>query len=167
MTTTDYPGFGYQIEMGATTIWERWEYLTGTSMNSHNHPMFGSVDAWFYRCLAGINPDSEDAAFGHINIAPVIPDELDFVEASLETTRGILKSSWKKTERGIEYNLTIPPNSKATLTIKTSGDKYYITESGYALNSDSPGIIGIGRGNGCVSVKMGSGEYKFTAESGD
>ena len=49
-----YPGWGYMIDEGATTLWERWENREGSGMNSHNHTMLGSVDSWFYRVL----PDS-------------------------------------------------------------------------------------------------------------
>ena len=56
ITQTTYPSWGYMIEQGATTIWERWEYETGYGMNSHNHPMYGSISAWFYRYLSGITP---------------------------------------------------------------------------------------------------------------
>ncbi|MBU1187109.1 MAG: family 78 glycoside hydrolase catalytic domain, partial [Acidobacteria bacterium] len=52
---TTYPSWGYMIVSGATTLWELWQNKTGPEMNSHNHPMFGSVGAWFYRALAGIN----------------------------------------------------------------------------------------------------------------
>jgi len=52
-----YPGWGYMLANGATTLWERWELATGGGMNSHNHPMLGSVGAWFYRAVAGIQAD--------------------------------------------------------------------------------------------------------------
>jgi len=139
MTAEDYPSFGYQIGLGATTVWERWEHLTGNSMNSHNHPMFGSTDAWFYRCLGGIKADEENAAFGHCYIAPAIPDGLEFAETSIETVRGTLKSAWKKTADGVEYMITIPANASATLIIQTP-------ESGFN------------------EIKLGSGEYKFVTE---
>ena len=48
-----FPGWGYMLENGATTLWEHWEFSDNTY--SHNHPMFGSVSEWFYRVLAGIN----------------------------------------------------------------------------------------------------------------
>ncbi len=57
ITRASYPGYGYMIREGATTLWERWEFLTGSAMNSHNHIMFGSVDSWLYRCVAGISAD--------------------------------------------------------------------------------------------------------------
>ncbi len=44
-TQTTYPGWGWMLANGATTLWERWELLTGGGMNSHNHPMLGSVGA--------------------------------------------------------------------------------------------------------------------------
>ena len=73
VTQTTYPGWGYMIKEGATTLWERWEYMAGGGMNSHNHIMFGSVDAWFYRVLAGINVDPSVFGFRRIMIKPYIP----------------------------------------------------------------------------------------------
>lgn len=46
------------LSKDATTIWERWEYETGYGMNSHNHPMYGSISAWFYKYLAGISAEA-------------------------------------------------------------------------------------------------------------
>ena len=54
-TNDTYPSWGYMLANGATTLWERWESLTGPGMNSHNHPMMGSVSAWFHKYLGGIN----------------------------------------------------------------------------------------------------------------
>ncbi|MCX8171517.1 MAG: family 78 glycoside hydrolase catalytic domain, partial [Candidatus Bathyarchaeota archaeon] len=85
VTQTTYPSWGYMIEEGATTIWERWEYLTGPGMNSHNHIMFGSVDAWFYKALAGINADPSCPGFEKIVIKPHIVGDLTYVGASLRT----------------------------------------------------------------------------------
>ena len=51
-TKTDYPSWGYMLAMGATTIWERWELGTTSAMNSHNHPMYGTISTWFYKHLA-------------------------------------------------------------------------------------------------------------------
>ena len=56
---TTYPSWGFMIAQGATTLWELWEDKTGSAMNSHDHAMFGSVGAWFYRALAGINQETD------------------------------------------------------------------------------------------------------------
>ena len=56
-TQETYPSWGFMLANGATTLWERWEYETGGAMNSHNHPMMGSVDSWFYKYVLGIRPE--------------------------------------------------------------------------------------------------------------
>ena len=55
-TQTTYPGWGYMISKGATTVWELWNGDTADpSMNSGNHVMqIGDLNVWFYEYLAGI-----------------------------------------------------------------------------------------------------------------
>ena len=53
---TTFPGWGYMVSKGSTTLWERWggyRYF-GPAMNSLNHIMFGSIDEFFYKDIAGI-----------------------------------------------------------------------------------------------------------------
>ena len=53
----DYPSWLYAVNMGATTIWERWNSIKpdGTfdesGMNSLNHYAYGSVGDWMYAKL--------------------------------------------------------------------------------------------------------------------
>ncbi len=94
ITTTTYPGWGYMVAEGATTLWERWEKLAGQGMNSHNHIMFGSVDAWFYRCLAGIVP--LEPGWTRVRIAPHAPASLGHASASRMTPRGRISVSWSE-----------------------------------------------------------------------
>ncbi len=61
-TQETYPSWGYMLANGATTLWERWELATGSGMNSHNHPMLGSVGSWLYRAIGGIRADEEGPA---------------------------------------------------------------------------------------------------------
>lgn len=94
---TTYPSWGYMLSKDATTIWERWEYETGYGMNSHNHPMYGSISAWFYKYLAGIS--AEAPGFAAVKIQPYLPEELPFVRCSLETCAGRIGSSWSPGDR--------------------------------------------------------------------
>ena len=55
LRTRSYPGWGYMLDNGATTVWERWEKdisATEENMHSYCHPMFGSYDYWFYEFFA-------------------------------------------------------------------------------------------------------------------
>ena len=57
----DYPSWLYAVNMGATTIWERWNSIKpdGTfdesGMNSLNHYAYGSIGDWMYHKVAGLS----------------------------------------------------------------------------------------------------------------
>ena len=90
-----YPSWGYMLANGATTLWERWELATGSGMNSHNHPMLGSIGAWFYRAVAGIQADASGPGFARFDLRPHIDSRLTFARATLATVRGEIESSWE------------------------------------------------------------------------
>ena len=71
-----YPSWGYMLANGATTLWERWELATGSGMNSHNHPMLGSVGSWLYRAIGGIRADEEGPGFAAFEVRPHIDPRL-------------------------------------------------------------------------------------------
>ena len=114
-TQRTYPGFGYMIEEGATTLWERWEKLEGSGMNSHNHIMLGSIDAWFYRTLAGLSP--LEAGWKKVGIKPHIPDDLNHCAASVKTVRGEVKVSWLKEDDQLTLTVSIPVNLTAQVSV--------------------------------------------------
>lgn len=117
----EYPGWGYMITCGATTIWERRESKMENVMHSFDHPMFGSFDAIFYRYFAGIQING--CAADDIVIRPYIPETLDFVEATYDSIKGKIASSWKKCEGFISYEIDVPTN----ITIKVIMDKKVLT----------------------------------------
>ena len=63
----DYPGWLHEVNLGATTVWERWNSLeedgsiSGTGMNSLNHYAYGSIAEWIYRYMCGLNPSIGEA----------------------------------------------------------------------------------------------------------
>ncbi len=71
---------------GATTLWERWEMLNGYGMNLHNHPMMGSLSAWFYKYLAGINTDPREVV--HLEKTVDLPAEAFRVSVFLQDGDG-------------------------------------------------------------------------------
>ena len=153
MAQESYPSLGYMIREGATTVWERWEKLTGTGMNSHNHIMLGTVDTWFYRALAGIRLG--EPGWAGIVIKPAIPTGLDYAAASIRTLRGQIGSSWSRNKDGFEMVVTIPVNTRAQL---------YVPKLDYgclvATVNDKP-IKG-----GAFSLVTENGEAYYRLESG-
>jgi alpha-L-rhamnosidase len=103
-----FPGYGFMLKNGATSLWEHW--LGG----SHIHYFMGFVDNYFYRHLAGINFDFSSPGFKKIVFHPKFVDGLISAKASYNSIHGEIKAEWKKTGEGeYEYNVLIPPNCEA------------------------------------------------------
>jgi len=171
-TQTTYPSWGYMFANGATTIWERWEQATGGGMNSHNHPMFGSVGAWLYRALAGIQVDEESSGFSHFSIRPAIPATMTRAHASLKTVRGLVESSWERTSHSLSIGVRVPVGSQAQIYIPKldSGTSFRITEGetivweNDAAQNQVQGIVDTHEEEGFFLVQVGSGQYQFRIE---
>ena len=165
-TQTTYPSYGYWLEKGATTLLEEW-----SGKNSHNHQMFGSVDEFFYKYLAGIRSPTDGittSGYKHIHIKPYVPDGLSFVEASLKTAAGYIESSWQHKSDLFQLRLVIPANSDATVSIPLLGFKNIIvTENGKkvwengAFITGNPGITDARIDEVCLTFSIGSGTYEF------
>lgn len=149
-----FPSWGYWIEKGATTLWQNWD---GTQ--SRNHVMFGSIDEWFYKALAGIRPDPEKPGFSRIVIRPEFIDDLDWAKGSYETLRGKIISSWEKTDREINLMIEIPANTTAEVYLPDK-ELSRINESGNDLE-EAFGVTILGRREGRLLLEVNSGSYSF------
>ncbi len=98
-----FPGYGYWIEQGATTLWENWN-----GEGSQNHHMFGSVVDWFFRYLAGIQPDENNAGFRHFKIKPHF-DKID----CLQCTHREVTVQWEKEKKKTCIQISLPADSTA------------------------------------------------------
>jgi alpha-L-rhamnosidase len=150
------------LSKGATTLWERWEYATGDAMNSHNHPMMGSVGSWFYRYILGITPDIQHPAFEQFNIKPVIFNDLTFAEGELITEKGVIISAWKKSGKTLSFDVTIPANCTAMVYVPASNVKT-VTEGGKAIGKVKE-LTFLKEEKGYVVLLVGSGNYWFKSE---
>lgn len=122
LTQTTYPSWGYMLENGATTVWERWEKATGSGMNSHNHPMYAAVDAWLYRAVGGLQPDDnlavEGAAFERFRVYPMLAGLLRHGRASLETVKGRIEVDWNLEKKGeLRIDVDVPVGSRAEIFV--------------------------------------------------
>lgn len=153
-TNETYPSWGYMAKKGATTIWELWNGDTGApNMNSGNHVMLlGDLVIWFYEDLAGIRNDPQSAGFKKIQMEPVFIDGLDYVKASYKSVSGEIKSHWKREDGNIEWKVTIPANTSAT--VKLAGI------SGVDFKKDA-GASEIKTADGATTMNLCSGEYEM------
>jgi alpha-L-rhamnosidase len=168
---TDYPSWGYMIVNGATTLWELWQKREGPSMNSHNHPMFGSVGSWLYKALAGINLAPGTTGFEKILIAPGTVRDLMHASGSTMTVRGEVACAWSRTERTVRVEVTIPGGSEAEIVIpKLNIRNVKVSEGGQTVwTADqfvvgAAGVISAVDKDGAIRIKTGGGRYVFVLE---
>ena len=111
-----FPSWGWWIKNGATTLYENWPINAGSDI-SMNHIMFGEIGAWLYKGLGGIRPDPEKPGFKNVLLEPHFVPGLDHFEASHLGPYGRISSSWKREGNVVRYNVTIPANATATVTL--------------------------------------------------
>jgi alpha-L-rhamnosidase len=157
----DYPSWLYAVNLGATTIWERWNSLnpdgsiTSTDMNSLNHYAYGSIVEWMYRDICGLNPSGDDdsvTGFRHALIAPKPDKSLQWARARYRSAAGWFESGWRFDETGrLIIDLNIPFNADVNVLLPDAlvGE---IAINGNALQA--------GRQlDGCVELTLDAGQY--------
>ncbi len=123
-TNDTYPSWGYMIKHGATTIWELWNGDTANpSMNSGNHVMLlGDLLPWLYERVGGIQPAAP--GFKEILLKPDFSiKEIEGAVASHPTPYGLVKSQWRRNGSKIEWNVTVPANTTATVCLPNGKQK--------------------------------------------
>ncbi len=134
----DYPGWLYEVNLGATTVWERWNSLdengviSGTGMNSLNHYAYGSIADWMYRYMCGFKPTmGEDVK---MVIKPMPDKRFSFVKGSFESIFGTYLSEWTYEEKkGFRYRIEIPFNANAKV-ILSNGKEHFLGKGTYQFD---------------------------------
>jgi len=182
ISSTTYPSFGYMFTNpyeNATTLWELWDSaVDGPGMNSRNHIMFGSVGAWFYSHLAGI-----DLSSNLITIRPRMASEakkhlMAKLDCQLSTLYGVIHVSYTRDERdtienSILLRVSIPPNTQARVMFEplfVGGQCTTLIEGNHVIWSSDSVTTNHGEFNvekdsttGLMTVSVGSGQYEFQA----
>ncbi len=154
-TQRSYPSWGYMVDAGASTIWERWnsdkyeELHSG--MNSFNHYAFGTIGQWYYEYLVGIRP--LEPGFKRILIEPH-PSGLQSAEGVFHSMYGPVRCAWSK-DKSFTLNVSIPANT--TAVIRTPEPCAGNLGPGDRKRVDSAGN---------TSFEVGAGVYTFTASPG-
>jgi alpha-L-rhamnosidase len=157
LLTSTYPSWGYMVDKGATTWWERWNGDTGDpAMNSYNHYAFGSVMAWVYRSVAGIDADPADPGFHHVVIHPHIAPGLTHVHAEYDSAYGTIKTDWTSNPDGHrDFLVTVPANSTATVFLPAAATDT-VKQDGTPVSLSTK--------NDSLTQELGSGTYRFSTD---
>ena len=156
----DYPSWLYEVIMGATTVWERWNSLLpdGTisdlTMNSFNHYAYGAVIEWVYRNVSGLKPQECAPGFKRITLAPQPDAKLGSIKTEFQSPMGLYLSGWTIEADGTwSFSFTIPFDATADLVLPNITDPAAVTCSEkVALTAD---------GNTLCAV-LPSGTYSFS-----
>ncbi len=160
--TSRWPSFGYQLANGAKSLWEEWAY-TGV-MHSHNHAMFSSVSASFYKNFAGLRPLAP--GFRRFEVKPILPSAMDYSQAEVNTVSGkiaVKTEKFKGDSDGrhdwISMYVTVPVNTSAEVYIPILNDDtvdVMFLDGDRQLNPAS-----FEKANGFYHITVGSGKYNF------
>jgi len=173
-----FPSWGYEVEQGATTIWERWNSYTkekgfggeqNASMNSFAHYSFGAVCEWMFFRLAGI--DSTAPGYREIIIRPSPPspdsnparEPINWVKAHYDSVRGRIESNWTLKQGRFELTTVIPANTTATVYVPAK-DSADVTENGKPL-AKGAGVDFLRMEGGRAVFRVASGRYRFASQS--
>ena len=162
---TTYPSWGYSIEQGATTIWERWNSYSkdrgfgDVKMNSFNHYSLGACGEWMFRSMLGIETDG--AGFKKITMKPELGEGITWAKGHYDSIQGRIGSDWKIENKTFHWNITVPANTTATVYVPTK-DAAAVTESGKPANkADGLKFLRMEKDRAVYQVSAGS--YGFVS----
>jgi alpha-L-rhamnosidase len=153
-----FPSWLFQVKLGATTMWERWDGWTpekgfqDPGMNSFNHYAFGAVGQWLYTTVAGI--DLAAPGFKQIRIAPRPGGGLTQAKASYDSMNGRILSDWSLDGDALTLRVTIPPNTRATVYVPSTAPQDVRAADGTKPQRTQ---------EAAAVYELGSGTYEFTS----
>ena len=140
LLSEDYPGWLFAVNLGATTIWERWNsldadgHITGIDMNSMNHYSYGAIVEWIMSYAAGLNLATP--GFARATVAPHVSWRLRSCAAEMDTATGTYKASWDCVdETHLRVAITVPFGGEAEVTLPLATEAVYETLGGHVLSA--------------------------------
>ena len=160
LLNTGMPSWGYQVEHGATTTWERWNgdtKMDDPQMNSYNHYAYGAVADWIYRFAAGVDASPLDAGFHTVVLHPVFDARLSPLEFSYASSYGEIRSSWTVNGKTAEWNVTLPANTTGRLEVKSDeAARFKLDGEPLSKSPLAKRVIG--------GFELAAGSYRFQVE---
>ena len=164
LLNTTFPSWGFTIQNGATSIWERWDGWTpdrgfqNPEMNSFAHYSFGAVYQWMVENIGGIRSDGP--GFRKLIIAPEPGGNLSSARVAYRSIHGLIRTEWQMKDGGFVLAIDIPTNTTARVLLPHM--------QGSALESGRPAgeqkdvrYVGTSE-RGKETFEVGSGHYQFS-----
>lgn len=128
----EFPGWLYEVKLGATTVWERWNsldeqgHVSSTGMNSLNHYSYGAILEWMFRHAAGLDVTEQGPGGRRMRISPKVNLELKYADAFYDSACGMYHCNWKILEdRKIKLLVTVPFGAEAEIRLPNASDIVY------------------------------------------
>ena len=135
---TGFPSWLYEVDMGATTIWERWNSvlpdgtISGTGMNSLNHYAYGSITQWMYENICGLV--LKEAGFKEFYVTPEFTDRFAYVDMQYDSPKGKIVIKWERKEEEYQLYVKVPFDTKALVKMpNTDGEIIVLTAGEHVL----------------------------------
>ncbi|OGO91483.1 MAG: hypothetical protein A2Y17_05900 [Clostridiales bacterium GWF2_38_85] len=117
-----YPGWGYWVEQGATTLYETW---SGDASLCHH--MFADVEAYFYRYVAGIRYNENDPGFQKVLLQPMPVFGINYAKAKIATRKGDIIIEWESIEDQLTIKAEIPDGCTGELALPRNSFNNFVT----------------------------------------
>ena len=133
LLNTKCPSWLYEVEAGATTIWERWdaigkngiEHIPSEDMVSFNHYASGAAADFLYRRVAGL--EATEAGYRSFKLQPVLGGGLTYAKASIRSPYGLISSEWKNVDGIFSISFTVPVGTTCTLVTPSGKCETYVS----------------------------------------
>ena len=166
-----YPSWGYSIDQGATTVWERWNSFTkergfgDVSMNSFNHYAYGACVEWLYIDVLGIQP--LEPGYGKIQLRARPGGGLTWAKGYYDSVRGRIVSEWKIENGQFRQDVTIPNGTSAILWLATEKSSKITADDRPATDVPGVKILKTEKLDAATwsLLELQPGSYHFTTEN--
>jgi alpha-L-rhamnosidase len=156
-----YPSWGYLMDHGATTTWERWngDQMRGDpSMNSYNHYAYGAVAEWLYRYAAGVDTTPEHPGFSEVYLHPNFDARLGKLSLDYDSKYGTIHSDWNVSGDAVLWRVVVPANATARLSLKSINVTNLLLD-GIPIERSTKARV-----SGNDEFDLPSGAYSFSAD---
>lgn len=131
----DYPSWLYAVNMGATTVWERWNSIMPdgsfdvSGMNSLNHYAYGSVGDWMYRKVAGVS--QSEPGYKKFKVQPMFVKGIEEAGVEFESVYGKIESKWNCKDGKIHGWVRVPANTTAEIHLPEKDEVITVGSGSY------------------------------------